>query len=601
MNRPQGTPGALHATPAWLENDSTGITEALMRVERLATLPKPCLLALAKAAEIVEHKAGAVIVGRDSQPVALFLLQGRVIVKHSNGTSLRHEANDEPIARPLYRAGEEVEIIAARAVRLLQIPNADYVRQLSLASSMSNDLEFELVDGNPNEMDGLERALRVGALAQVPSEQVQQILLRFEERRVAAGESVYEQGDPGDGFFIVQSGAAEVYRDDAGGKRQRFGVLGPGDTFGEQSLVTGEAREAGVSMLTEGALIRISSEDFKELICQPLVRTVNPDEVSALVDAGGCWLDVRETSTDAIELSRYAVKMPLSTLRAKRGTLSRERPYIVYADDARVETLACFLLAEVGLSSFMLDGAVDEVATAGERTDDVLSDEPLIELEFDGLDAAPGGDSEASRPHVDASQGLEAPMVDINLWVPPDLPVSPADGFVELELTGLGDEARDGETVPLTRASPCELEAVRAAERARYERLLAAQMDELRLVSRRKVKEALNRRRAEMRESVLARMKELRLERQQLLARARAHEAEAAALAEQRGALAAERSAIAKERAALDAERAALSLERAALDRKRLTRKRLAAKRGAGRPAAGTRREGVGAGEDAGA
>ena len=263
--------------------------------------------------------------------------------------------------------------------------------------------------------------------------------------------------------------------------------------------------------------------------------------------------------------------------------------------------LACFLLAEVGLSSFMLDGAVDEVATAGERTDDVLSDEPLIELEFDGLDAAPGGDSEASRPHVDASQGLEAPTVDINLWVPPDLPVSPADGFVELELTGLGDEARDGETVPLTRASPCELEAVRAAERARYERLLAAQMDELRLVSRRKVKEALNRRRAEMRESVLARMKELRLERQQLLARARAHEAEAAALAEQRGALAAERSAIAKERAALDAERAALSLERAALDRKRLTRKRLAAKRGAGRPAAGTRREGVGAGEDAGA
>ena len=592
MNRPQGT-------PAGNDDESAVITDALMRVERLAILPKPCLLALARTSEIVEHKAGAVIVGRDSQPVALFLLQGRALVKHSNGTSLRYEANDEPIARPLYRAGEEVEIIAARAVRLLQIPNADYVRQLSLASSMSNDLEFELLDENPHEMDGLERALRVGALAQVPSEHVQQILLRFEERRVAAGESIYEQGAPADGFFILQSGAAEVFRDEAGGKRQRLGVLGPGDTFGEQSLVTGEAREAGVSMLTEGALIRISSEDFKELICQPLVRTVNPDEVSALVDAGGCWLDVRETSTDAIELSRYAVKMPLSTLRAKRGTLSRERPYIVYADDARVETLACFLLAEVGLSSFMLDGAVEEVATAGERTDDVLSDEPLLEFELEGLDAAPPGD--APRPHADASLDLEAVPVDINVWMPADPSPPPASELFELELTGLGDEARNGETVPLARAPAFELEAVRAAERERYERRLAAQMDELRLVSRRKVKEALNRRRAELRESVLARMKELRLERQQLLARARAHEAEAAALAEQRAALAAERSAIAKERAALDAERTALGLERAALDRKRLTRKRLAAKRGAARPAAGARRDGVGAGEDAGA
>jgi rhodanese-related sulfurtransferase len=71
-----------------------------------------------------------------------------------------------------------------------------------------------------------------------------------------------------------------------------------------------------------------------------------------------CWLDVRETSTDAIELSRYAVKMPLSTLRAKRGSLSRERPYIVYADDARVETLACFLLAEIGQDALKVEPVV---------------------------------------------------------------------------------------------------------------------------------------------------------------------------------------------------------------------------------------------------
>lgn len=597
MNRPQGTVTTSLAMAAALGDVSTEVADALLRVERLATLPRPCLQALARAADIVNYKAGAVIVGRDSQPVALFLLQGRVLVKHANGTSLRHEANDEPVDRPLYRAGEDVEIIAARAVRLLQIPNADYVRQLSLASSVSAELESEMVDEIPSEMDGLERALRVGTLSQVAPDLVQQILLRFEERRTAARETIYEQGQAADGFFIVQSGVAEMYHLEADGKRQRLGLLGPGDTFGEHSLVTGEAREASVSMLTAGALLRVSNEDFNELICQPLVRTVNPDEVSALVDAGGCWLDVRETTTDAIELSRYAVKMPLSTLRAKRGSLSRERPYVVYADDARVETLACFLLAEIGLSSFMLDGPVDQVASAGERTDDVLNDEPLIEFEFGELEASHLEYIEAPLDYADAPPDINAPPLGINDIAPAG---APRDSFVELELTGLMDDSRNGDTVPIVTAFSRDVDALRAAERERYERRLAAQMEELRLVSRRKVKEVLNRRRAEMRERVLARMKELRLERQQLLARARAHEAEAAALAEQRSALVTERSSIAKERAALEAERTALGLERAALERKRLSRKRLTAKRVAARPAAGAKREAMGVDEDAG-
>jgi len=584
MNKPQDMLAASRAVKASMERLPTEIADALARVERLAMLPRPCLAALAAAAEIVAHKAGAVIVGRDSQPVVLFLLQGRVIVKHSNGTSLRYESNDDPVARPLYRAGEQVEIIAARAVRLLQIPNADYVRQLSLASSLSNDIELEVLDDNPNEMDGLERALRAGPLSQVPPEHVQQILVRFEERKVAAGESLYAQGDAADGYFILQSGAAEMYRIDDGGKRHRICVLAPGDSFGEHALVMGEAREAGVGMLTTGTVLVIAKDDFNELICQPLVRTVNPAEVGALVEAGGCWLDVRETSTDAIELSRYAVKMPLSTLRAKRGSLSRERPYIVYADDGRVETLACFLLAEIGLSSFMLDGPVDQVASAGERTDDVLNDEPLVEFEFGELEASSLEYIEAPLDYADAPPDINAPPLDIDGMPPAG---APRNGFVELELTGLTDDTRNGDTVPIGTTFPRDMDALRAAERERYERKLAAQMAELRLVSRRKVKEVLNRRRAEMRESVLARMKELRLERQQLLARARAQEAEVAALAEQRAVLVAERLAIATERSALEAARTALDLDRAALERKQLTRKRLAAKRGKAKPAVG--------------
>jgi hypothetical protein len=121
-------------------------------------------------------------------------------------------------------------------------------------------------------------------------------------------------------------------------------------------------------------------------------------------------------------------------------------------------------------------------------------------------------------------------------------------------------------------AAGTEVEALLAAERAKYERRLAAKVSELRLVARRKAKEVLNRRTAELRARVLARMKELRAEKKRLATRLRAGEAAQAALA-------AERAALAQERAALEAERASLELERAAAARKPSKPKRVPARR----------------------
>jgi len=220
----------------------------------------------------------------------------------------------------------------------------------------------------------------------------------------------------------------------------------------------------------------------------------------------------------------------------------------------------------------------------------VLNDATLNELEFelDGLEDARLEYIDAPAFYGDAPPDINAPPAATDEM---GLAASPGrKALVELELTGLVAEAQVRDVAPMTVASMPDIDALRAAERERYEARLAAQMAELRLVSRRKVKEVLNRCRAEMRERVLARITELRLERQQLLARARAQAAEAVALAELRSVLVAERSAIDKERAALEAERIALGLERAALDKKRLTRKRLATKRGAARPLASARR-----------
>ncbi len=97
-----------------------------------------------------------------------------------------------------------------------------------------------------------------GALAEI-AEQMQRLEL-------AAGETVFEQGDAGDRFYLVRSGAVEVLtrhdgRQDGGEKV--LARLGEGDVFGETALLTREPRNATVRVVEPCELLALGQEDFR--------------------------------------------------------------------------------------------------------------------------------------------------------------------------------------------------------------------------------------------------------------------------------------------------------------------------------------------------
>ena len=55
------------------------------------------------------------------------------------------------------------------------------------------------------------------------------------------GEEIIREGDPGDSLFIIHRGSVQVLSGDG---RRDVAHLGPGDVFGEMSLMTGDARNA---------------------------------------------------------------------------------------------------------------------------------------------------------------------------------------------------------------------------------------------------------------------------------------------------------------------------------------------------------------------
>ena len=54
----------------------------------------------------------------------------------------------------------------------------------------------------------------------------------------------------------------------------KLAELGVGDTFGEEALISEAKRNATVTMLTEGVLMRLNKQDFRELMNEPLLQWV---------------------------------------------------------------------------------------------------------------------------------------------------------------------------------------------------------------------------------------------------------------------------------------------------------------------------------------
>jgi CRP/FNR family cyclic AMP-dependent transcriptional regulator len=76
-----------------------------------------------------------------------------------------------------------------------------------------------------------------------------------------AGDTVIQEGEPGDSFFVAVSGQAKVV---SGGKTLHR--LIPGDHFGEISLLDGRPRSASVVAETPLSLLRLPRASFLRLV-----------------------------------------------------------------------------------------------------------------------------------------------------------------------------------------------------------------------------------------------------------------------------------------------------------------------------------------------
>ena len=83
-------------------------------------------------------------------------------------------------------------------------------------------------------------------------------------RRVyGAGEVIVRQEDSGSSMFVIERGAAVVSLEPS---QREVARLGPGDFFGEMSLLTGTPRSATVRALSDAQVFEITVDDFRRVV-----------------------------------------------------------------------------------------------------------------------------------------------------------------------------------------------------------------------------------------------------------------------------------------------------------------------------------------------
>ncbi len=349
-------------------------SQELRRFVPLVELTHENLIDLSKKTVIEELPRGRVLFKKgDSINKSFYLLSGEVGLADGSGPE-KMVAGSTPQARfPLDHHNPRQATATARSdVRFIRIDN-DLLDILLTwdqnAGYMVNEIDTGMeVSEEDGDSDWMTQMLRSDIFHRIPPTNIQMVFVHMEAVPFRAGDVVIQQGTEGDYYYHIKSGRCVVTHTSAkSGKVIKLAELEAGQGFGEEALISNSKRNANVTMLTDGVLMRLGKDHFEQLLKAPVLHSVNYEKSKELVANGALWLDVRLDSEHRNSAIANSLNIPLYMLRIKARALDKSKTYIVYCDTGRRSSSATYLLNERGFDAYVLEGgmmAIKEAASA---------------------------------------------------------------------------------------------------------------------------------------------------------------------------------------------------------------------------------------------
>ncbi len=194
---------------------------------------------------------------------------------------------------------------------------------------------------------------------QLPLENAHAIFRRLRPLTAKKGEVIFDMKEEAKQFYFIEQGQAELWRpglyDD---ELKLTKVLGVGDYFGEEALLTGEWRNARVRMVDDARLLVLDKKDFDELINAPMIDRVSAKVARAMVDEGARLLDVRYEDEYEMEYIPGCTLIPLLELRERVSELEADTEYVVYCHSGKRSCVGAMILSEHKLQAVSMNGGI---------------------------------------------------------------------------------------------------------------------------------------------------------------------------------------------------------------------------------------------------
>lgn len=290
-----------------------------------------------------------------------YLLNGEVEIIDAEGKKSVLSSKSKQCRFPLeHKRPRQKTAISKSEIHYFKINN-DLLDVLLTWDQNKNYIVNEIGEEDvPDDTDWMTQLLQLDVFHKIPAANIQAVFQRMQPMTVSKDEVVIKQGDKGDYYYFIKSGSCRVLRNakETGNKEIEIAKIQAGCSFGEDALISETMRNATVIMNTDGSLMRLSKDDFIELLKEPVLKSVNYSDAEELITEGAKWLDVRLLSEHQNKNIPGSINIPLFLLRLNANKLSTEHKYIVYCDTGSRSASATFILNERGYDAYILEGGL---------------------------------------------------------------------------------------------------------------------------------------------------------------------------------------------------------------------------------------------------
>ena len=293
----------------------------------------------------------------------IYLLEGRIaLVSPGKAAERLIQAGSEEARYALAKLNPRpYSGIARSQSTVLRVDSAHLDRLLTRDQALA----YEVVEYEGSDPEWMVRLLSDPNFAKLPPASFHGLFSRLETLPVRVGQTILRQGEEGDYYYLIKSGRVRVEHEADSGERAILAELGPGESFGEEALLAEVPRNATITVLEDGVLMRLDSGDFTRLLRAPLVHSVTAQQLDRMLADGARLIDVRLEGEYAAGSLPDSINIPLYLLRLEAKRLDPSLPYVLCCQNGNRSTVAAFLLSLRGFEAYVLEGGLDALPHTG--------------------------------------------------------------------------------------------------------------------------------------------------------------------------------------------------------------------------------------------